>query len=93
MSKKKKILSKHNLRRSVEANDTHKLRAAYVEAAKAHFMQMWSNTLSKLDPVERFRIVDMVERWADDFADQAEKGLIATRAGFSVPGYVPPNRQ
>ena len=90
---KERLLSRRSLRRAMERDDAHKLKAAYVEAAKLHFQKMWSNVFEKLDPIERSRALLMVEQWSDDFATQAEKGLARGRAGSTPEGYVPPNKQ
>ena len=88
----KKILSRRVLRRAMERNDAHKLKAAYIEAAKIHFVNMWSNVLKKIDPIDRSRAMQMVEECAQDFADQAERGLALGRAGGKPEPYRMPER-
>lgn len=93
MSKKKKLVNKRDLRKAIETNNTHLMRAAYVEAAKEHFFKMWSNTLKELDILERNKVIAMVESWADDLFNQMEKGLVRERLGGKREGYVAPDRQ
>jgi hypothetical protein len=93
MSKKKKILNRHDFRRAIQANKAHELKNAYIEAARKSFEKMWSNTLKELDSTQRNEIMGMFERYAQDMADQAEKGLVAARMGFKEAGYVPPSKQ
>jgi hypothetical protein len=89
---REKILSKRNLRRATDGNNAHKLKNAYVDAARLHFQKMWATVLEKLDPIERSRVLLMVEECAQDFADQAEKGLQAGRRGETPEPYRMPER-
>lgn len=93
MSRRKRIMNKHDLRKSIEKSEAYKLKNAYVQAARQHFEAMWSNVLKELDPIQRSRALLLCEQYAQDFADQAEKGLIAGRAGFQPAGYTPPSKQ
>jgi len=89
---REKILSKRNLRRATDNGRAHKLKASYVDAARLHFQAMWKTVLDKMDPIDRSRALLMVEECAQDFADQAERGLAVGRAGGKPEPYRMPER-